>query len=192
MIGDERRWNRRGYISAALIAASACIILFLMQRPPICACGRIELWHGALDSGNSQHISDWYSLSHIIHGFLFYGLAFLILRRQPLGVKLAAAVAIEAGWEILENSPLIIDRYRTATVALGYSGDSILNSMSDIGMMALGFLFAARIPLWLTVVLAIVLEMVALAAIRDNLTLNVLMLTWPIDAIREWQAGLQA
>ena len=192
MIGDERRWNRRGYIVAALIAAAACAILFLMQRLPICACGRIELWHGALDSGNSQHIADWYSLSHIIHGFLFYGLAFLLLRRRPLGVRLAAAVAIEAGWEMLENSPLIIDRYRTATIALGYSGDSILNSMSDIGMMAAGFLIAARAPVWLTVAIAIGLELLALAVIRDNLTLNILMLTWPVDAIREWQAALYA
>ncbi|MCI4591169.1 DUF2585 domain-containing protein [Sphingobium sp. BYY-5] len=182
--------NRRGFILAALIAAAACAILFLMNRPPICTCGRIELWHSALDSGNSQHIADWYSLSHVIHGFLFYAGAWLLLRRQPPGIRLALAVAVEAAWEILENSPFIIDRYRTATIALGYSGDSILNSMSDIGMMTIGFLFAARAPVWLTVTIAIALELLALAVIRDNLTLNVLMLTFPIDAVREWQAAL--
>lgn len=192
MIDEGRRWNRRGYFLAALIAAVACAILFLMQRPPICTCGRIELWHGALDSGNSQHIADWYSLSHIIHGLLFYGLACLFLRRWPLGVRLAVAVSVEAGWEILENSPVIIDRYRTATIALGYSGDSILNSMSDIGMMAFGFLIAARAPVWVTVALAIGLELIAIAVIRDNLTLNILMLIWPVDAIREWQIAVQA
>ncbi|WP_066702972.1 DUF2585 family protein [Sphingobium amiense] len=190
MSRSNRRRNRRGYLLAAAIAAAACALLFLMHRPPICTCGRIELWHGALDSGNSQHIADWYSLSHIIHGFLFYGAAFLLLRRHPVGVRLAAAVAVEAAWELLENSPLIIDRYRTATIALGYSGDTILNSMSDIGMMTVGFLFAARAPTWLTVGTAIFLELLALAVIRDNLTLNILMLTWPVDAVRDWQAAL--
>ncbi|RYM12855.1 DUF2585 domain-containing protein [Sphingobium cupriresistens] len=185
-----QRINRRGLIAAALIALAACVILFLMRRPPICTCGYVELWHGALDSGNSQHIADWYSLSHVIHGFLFYAGAHLLLKRRPIGPRLALAVLIESAWEILENSPIIIDRYRATTIALGYSGDTILNSMSDIGMMTLGFLFAARAPTWVTVMLAIVLELLALAVIRDNLTLNILMLTWPIDAVREWQAAL--
>lgn len=182
--------NRRGFILAGLIVVLTSVILFLMQRPPICACGTVELWHGALDSGNSQHIADWYSLSHIIHGFLFYGGTWMVLRRRPIGIRLAVAVAIESAWEILENSPIIIDRYRNATIALGYSGDSILNSVSDIGMMALGFLFASRAPIWLTVVVGIGFELLALAVIRDNLTLNILMLTWPIDAVRDWQVAL--
>lgn len=192
--GDEavskrkRDRNRRGYILAGLIALAACALLFLMGRPPICACGTVEYWHGAIDSGNSQHLSDWYSLSHIIHGFLFYLAAWAVMRRRPKGVRLAAAVAVEALWEILENSPIIIDRYRTATIALGYSGDSIVNSMSDIGMMALGFAFAARAPLWLTVLAGVGLELLALWAIRDNLTLNILMLTWPVEAVKAWQS----
>jgi hypothetical protein len=182
--------NRRGFVIAGLIALGAAIVLFLMQRPPICTCGTIELWHGALDSGNSQHVADWYSLSHVIHGFLFYGAGWIALRRRPLGVRLAMAVAVESAWEILENSPIIIDRYRSATIALGYSGDSILNSVSDIGMMTLGFLFASRAPLWVTVALGIGFELVALIVIRDNLALNILMLSFPIDAVRDWQAGL--
>lgn len=186
----RHRINRRGFIIAALVAFAACAILFLMHRPPICACGRVELWHGALDSGNSQHVADWYSLSHVIHGFLFYAITWALLRRWPIGPRLAIAVAVESAWELLENSPIIIDRYRTATIALGYSGDSILNSMSDIGMMTLGFLFAARAPVWLTVVIGIGFELLALAVIRDNLTLNILMLTWPIDAVRDWQGAL--
>lgn len=190
MSARKRKRNRRGFITAGLIALAACALLFLMGRPPICTCGTIELWHGAIDSGNSQHLSDWYSLSHIIHGFLFYAGARLLLRRQPLGVRMAAAVAIESLWEILENSPIIIDRYRTATIALGYSGDTILNSMSDIGMMAAGFLFASRAPIWLTIAVAIGFELLALAIIRDNLTLNVLMLTMPVDAIKSWQSAL--
>ncbi|MDI1297135.1 MAG: DUF2585 domain-containing protein [bacterium] len=182
--------NRHGFIAAALIALLAAMILFAMGRPPICICGTVELWHGAIDSGNSQHLSDWYSLSHIIHGFLFFGGTWPLMRRRPIGSRLALAVAIEAAWEILENSPIIIDRYRAATIALGYSGDSILNSMSDIGMMTLGFLFASRAPLWLTVLIALGFELLALAVIHDNLTLNVLMLAWPIDAVKAWQSAL--
>lgn len=182
--------NRRGFIAAGLIAFGAAIILFLMQRPPICTCGTIELWHGALDSGNSQHVADWYSLSHIIHGFLFYGAGWIALRRRPIGMRLAMAVAVESAWEILENSPIIIDRYRNATIALGYSGDSILNSVSDIAMMTLGFLFAARAPLRVTVAVGIAFELIALAVIRDNLALNILMLSFPVDAVRDWQAAL--
>ena len=182
--------NRRGFIAAGIILLLTCALLFLMARPPICTCGHVELWHGALDSGNSQHIADWYSLSHGIHGFLFYAGAWTLMRRQPIGPRFALAVLVESVWEILENSPIIIDRYRAATIALGYSGDSILNSMSDIGMMALGFLFAARAPAPVTICAGIALEIIALVAIRDNLTLNVLMLAWPIEAIKSWQSAL--
>lgn len=189
MLRNRRIRNRRGFIAAASVAALTCLLLFLMNRPPICTCGTVELWHGAIDSGNSQHLSDWYSLSHIIHGFLFYAATWALMRKQPVGVRFAGAVTIESLWEILENSPLIIDRYRTATIALGYSGDSILNSMSDISMMALGFLFAARAPIWLTIFAAIGFELLALTVIRDNLTLNVLMLAWPIDAVKHWQSA---
>ena len=113
----------------------------------------------------------------------------LVARRWSAGARLIVAVAIEAGWELLENSPLIIDRYRAATMAYGYSGDSILNSMSDIGWMAIGFLIARRLPLAGSVALGIALELIALIAIRDNLTLNILMLIHPIAAVRMWQAG---
>lgn len=180
--------NRRGFMTAGIIVLLTVALLFLMARPLICTCGSVELWHGAIDSGNSQHIADWYSLSHVIHGFLFYAAAWILLRRQPLGQRFAAAVAVESLWEILENSPIIIDRYRSATIALGYSGDSILNSMSDTGMMALGFLLASRAPIAVTVLTGIGLELVALYAIRDNLALNVLMLVWPIEAVKGWQS----
>lgn len=189
--GTRRRLaGRRGFIMAGLIALAACALLFLMGRPPICTCGTVEFWHGALDSGNSQHLSDWYSLSHVIHGFIFYAGTRWLLRSRPLGTRLAMAVAIESAWELLENSPIIIGRYRTATIALGYSGDSILNSISDIGMMALGFLFAAHMPVRVTVLAAIAFELLALWVIRDNLTLNILMLVSPVEAVRLWQGAL--
>ena len=181
----------RGYWFAALaIVAIAALILMWMGRPPICTCGEVRLWVGTVNGpGNSQHLADWYMPSHVIHGFLFYFLGWLCLRRNPPGDRLIGAVLIESGWEILENSPVIIDRYREATIALGYTGDSVVNSAADIGWMVVGFALARRLPVWLTVALAIALELLTLAIIRDNLTLNVIMLLAPSDSIRAWQAG---
>jgi hypothetical protein len=180
----------RGAIVAVALLVTAAAILLAMGRPPICSCGRIELWHGALDSGNSQHLIDWYSPSHMIHGLLFYAAGFLLLRRWPAEQRYLVALAIEAAWEILENSLIVIDRYRAATIALGYEGDSVLNSLSDIGFMSLGFWLARRLPAPASIALAITFELLTLAVIRDNLALNVLMLVWPIEAIRTWQGGL--
>ena len=182
--------ERRYWMIALGMALATAIALLLMGRPLICACGEVKLWTGAVQStDNSQHIADWYTPSHIIHGFLFYGLGWLFLRRNPYGDRLLAAVAIEAAWELLENSQWIIDRYREATFAFGYNGDSVLNSMADIGWMTLGFLAARRLPVWATMLIAIGFELLTLWTIRDNLTLNVLMLVAPVDAVRVWQGG---
>ncbi|MBP2562743.1 hypothetical protein J2T08_005255 [Neorhizobium galegae] len=183
--------SRRWLFAALVLFLLQIAVLYAMGRIPICECGYVKLWEGGVNtSGNSQHLSDWYTPSHIIHGFLFYGLGWLILRRAPLTARLSLAILIEAAWEIAENSPLIIDRYRTATMALGYTGDSILNSAMDTVFMALGFLAASRLPVWLTVAVAIFFELATGYIIRDNLTLNVLMLVWPVDAVRVWQGGL--
>jgi hypothetical protein len=183
--------RRVALVAIAPIALVGAIEL-LKGRPPICPCGTIRLWQGAVQSPeNSQQIADWYSFSHIIHGFLFYGAGYLAFRDRPAlrAWALPLAVLVEGGWELLENSPLIIDRYREATMALGYSGDSVLNSLCDIGWMAFGFWVAARLPPWWTVALAIGFELMTLAIIRDNLTLNVLMLIAPVAAIKVWQSG---
>ena len=184
--------STRFWLGVALaIFVLQVVILYAMGRIPICECGYVKLWEGGVNtSGNSQHLSDWYTPSHIIHGFLFYGFAWLLFRRAPLTARLSFAVLIEAAWEVLENTPMVIDRYRTTTMALGYTGDSILNSAMDTVFMVLGFLAAARLPIWLTVAIAIGFELLTGWIIRDNLTLNVLMLLWPLDAVREWQAAL--
>ena len=190
----ENTWLKTTLICLSVVAVTIGV-LAAMGRPFICENGTVKIWHGAVESSeNSQHISDWYTFTHIVHGFMFYGLIWLLSRivpwLKPVGVRLVFAVSLEAAWEILENTPFIINRYREATIALGYTGDSILNSVADIGFMAFGFLLAARLPIWTSVLIVIVLEVGLAILIRDNLSLNMLMLTFPIDEIREWQSGL--
>ena len=193
---DRLHPHRAAILASLAVALLAVAVLLAMGRPPICTCGTIELWHGKVQSaGNSQHIADWYAPSHFTHGLIMAGVAWLLWRKwrllggRPARWALPIAVVVESLWEISENTPAVIQRYREATAAFGYSGDSVLNSAADIGWMALGFLLALRLPWWASLSLGLFLELLALWAIRDNLTLNVLMLLHPIDAVRDWQAA---
>jgi hypothetical protein len=177
-----------------VVIAAAALVLFWMGRVPICTCGYVKLWHGVVHSAeNSQHLADWYTFTHVTHGILFYAGLWLVSRaaglRMGFGPCLVLATIVEAGWEIVENTDFVINRYREATIALDYYGDSVVNSVADIVAMIVGFVLAARLPVGVAALVAVAIEVVLAYGIRDNLTLNVIMLLWPLQGIKAWQNG---
>jgi hypothetical protein len=190
--GDELRHRRAWFVPvlSLVIVAAGALALLAMGHTWICPCGSVKIWgpHGAMGE-NSQHLFDWYSPSHIIHGVLFYAAAWLLFRRARQGTRFLIALFVEVAWEVIENTPFLMDRYRGATVSLDYFGDSVVNSLADVAMMMVGYVLAVRLPVWASVVLIVALDVAAGLAIRDNLVLNVLMLVWPIEAIKAWQSG---
>ena len=176
------------WIVTLVVMLGAAAVLLAMGRAPICTCGYVKLWHGVtMSSENSQHLTDWYTPSHVIHGVLFYAALAFLAPRLATGWRLAVAMVVEAAWEIAENTPAVIERYREATIALDYYGDSVVNSLADMTAMAAGFWLARRAPVWLSVAFVLAAEALTTWWIRDGLALNVLMLLWPVDAVRDWQ-----
>jgi hypothetical protein len=189
-IKQQQVIGRHAWVAAAALMLLTVVVLRAEGRIWWCACRTPTPF--STDPGsrhNSQHLLDPYSFSHLLHGLIFYGCLRLIAPRASAAWTLLVALAIEAGWEVLENSPLIIARYRAATAAVGYSGDSIVNSTGDVMSCALGFFLAAKLGWRWSAAAVVAVELIMLALIRDNLTLNVIMLIWPLDAIRQWQSG---
>lgn len=179
-----------GAVLATVLAVQA-FALHLYGQPTICACGTIRLWAGdVLGPENSQQLTDWYTFSHVIHGLIFYALTTLALPRAPLLVRFALALGVEATWELIENSPTVIEHYRQQALAQGYVGDSVLNSCSDTVAAAFGFLLARLLPTRAAIGLAVAFELFTAVMVRDNLTLNVIQLIHPVPAIAAWQQGL--
>ncbi len=177
------------FYSTVITLFITALTQYSFGRLLICKCGYVKLWQTEIWSNeNSQHLTDWYTFSHIIHGFAFYYLGRL-LKKVTLFQSFLLALGIEAAWEIIENSSFIIDRYREATISLDYYGDSIINSLMDIMGMVLGFYIAKRLPFWGVLLLTIIMEVVVGFLIRDNLFFNILMLVYPLESVRRWQMG---
>jgi hypothetical protein len=171
------------------IVLVAALVLYAMGRTPMCPCP-FKLWVGRGQPEQSQHFLDWYSYTHVLHGVIFYFLLTVILRgRLSVAARLVIATVIEGGWEIFENTPFIINRYRTATISHDYYGDTIVNSVGDILSMIVGFLIAARLPVWVTIFLFLASEVLLFVLLRDNLLLNIIMLIYPMEWIRQLQTG---
>jgi len=182
--------HRRTVVAFVAVLSTTALIEALMGRSPLGPDGKFGWWDGNIwGSENSQRVADAYSFSHLSHGILFFALLWIVARQVPVRRRFLMALALEAGWEILENSPLIINRYRKATIAQGYVGDSILNSCSDIVIMVIGFVFASRVRPWVSVATVLGMELFCLFWVRDNLTLNVIMLIHPVEAIKTWQSA---
>jgi hypothetical protein len=185
--GQSNPWPRALVLLAVIFAATG-VVEYLMGRSPLGPDGRFGWWQGGIWSNeNSQRFADPYSFSHLTHGILFFWFLRWVAPRLPVPQRLLIAALLEASWELLENSPIIINRYRAATISLGYDGDSILNSMSDILMMCVGYMFASRMRLGVCLAAVLLMEIGCAVFVRDNLTLNVIMLIHPIDAIKQWQ-----
>jgi hypothetical protein len=180
---DRRAWR----LVLGLLVLTA-VLLLAMGRDPICACGYVRLWGGVTGPENSQHLTDWYTPSHVLHGFIFYAVMWVLVPRLAFEERMVGAVILASTWELVENTSWLIERYRGTTVSLDYNGDSVINSMTDIGFMMVGFWLASRLPVKAVLFLAVAVEATTLVVIRDSLILNIVMLLWPVEAVLDWQS----
>jgi hypothetical protein len=189
------KWRKQTPLGLCLLIVAGSVAfqafaLLAMGHPLICECGYVALWHGnPADPETSQQLVDWYTYTHVIHGCGFYLLLRLVAPRMSVGLRFALTIGLEGTWEIIENTPFVIDRYRQSALARGYFGDSVVNSVFDTIATALGFVLARILPAWSTIALVIAIELFLGYMIRDNLTLNILQLVYPTEAISNWQMG---
>jgi Protein of unknown function (DUF2585) len=183
---DERLFTRWTALAASALFSAFGVILLMQGRLAWCKHG-FGVWADAWTHCTSQQLVDPYTLSHFLHGVIFFWLLRPLRATLSLHWRLIVALSLEIGWELFENSAWVIERYRQATASLDYVGDSIVNSMGDVVLTMAGFMVAARFSWKVSIGLFIMLELAALWMARDNLTLNLLMLLWPIEAIKEWQ-----
>jgi len=191
---DHSKWNPlspRTYAAITIVLMTlTAFTLRSMGHLWICKCGYVKLWHGVVfSSENSQHLTDWYTFTHILHGFMYYVLIWLADRKRvlPVGHRFIGAIVLACLWELLENSTYIIERYRTVTISLDYFGDSIINSMSDITACGCGFFLASRFRPLMSLLFVAAIELLLLVCIRDNLTINIIQLVHPIPSLKHWQ-----
>jgi hypothetical protein len=181
--------SRLPYVLTFLITVATGVALLAMGRAGVCPCGYVDLWGTVGTEEANQQVLDWYAPSHLLHGLLFYAALWLVLPRMAIGWRLVIATVVECGWEIVENTDAMIQRYRDTTVSADYVGDSVLNSVSDVVAMWVGFALARFVPVWVSVLVVIGFEVLTAIVIRDGLALNILMLLWPLEAVKEWQGG---
>lgn len=185
----KKSWLRPS-LAALLVLVVAGVVLRVEGRLWFCSCGRFLVWTSdAWTSATSQHLFDPYAFTHVLHGFLLCWLLALLLPKLSAAWRFALAVAAEALWEVVENSNFVIQRYREATAALGYEGDTVVNSLGDIIACALGFLVARRLGFTRSLALFVCVELLLLIWIKDSLILNIIMLIYPLDSIKEWQTA---
>ena len=171
--------------------ALQALALYLMGHPLICTCGYVKLWHGQLfSSENSQHVTDWYSFGHLNHGILFYGAAWVLMRNAGFNARALAVGMTGVIWEVVENTEMVIQRFRAVTISLDYYGDSVLNSVSDNIFMLTGVMLARRVPVWLSIAVVLGTEALTTSMVRDGLALDTLMVLYPIEAVKNWQMAL--
>jgi hypothetical protein len=196
-IGDhpDARWYERVPTwvppgATLLFLVVQAVALLGLGQPALCACGYVKLWHGVvLSPENSQHLTDWYTFTHVIHGFGLYFLLWLIAPRMTFGLRLALVLGLEGIWEVFENTPFVIDRYRESALAQGYSGDSVINSVFDTLAVGVGVALARTLPVWATLAVGVSLELFVGVMIRDNLILNMVQLIYPSETISRWQSA---
>ena len=186
----DKLFQPKPLIVCGVLFIASAILLYLQGRVWWCEAGDYSPWSWDIwTTHNSQHILDPYAFTHVLHGVLEFWLIGLVFRKMPIAWRLALAVAIESIWEIAENSAFIIERYRTVTLSLDYFGDSIINSLADIICCAVGFAIAYKLKFWRSLVLFLATELILIFWIRDSLIINIIMLIYPIEALKVWQMG---